>query len=568
MAAVLGVSAYYHDAAAALVVDSEIVCAIQEERLSRWKNDASLPRAAIDACLRHAGLDARALDAVVYYEDPYAKVERVLTSLLGTFPRSIRQFPRAIASQLGQKLWVLDQLADHLGIARTRVHHRTHHESHAASAFYCSPFAEAAVLTVDGIGEDVSTAIWSAAEEGLVCRDTIHYPHSLGLFYAAITAWLGFRVNAGEHKVMGLSSFGAPRFEEEMRSLLRTDADGSFSLDLDAFRHHTDPDLPFGPLLEERLGPRRAPGRAWNLDDPADQRRADVAASLQRVTEDTLVALARRARRTVYGETPSGPTALCLAGGVALNAVANARLAKEAGFDRVFVQPAAGDAGGALGAAILGALDLGDPRPPALTSAHLGLLVDAARAHALASELGLVVARTDDAPAEIARALDDGQIVGVASGRFEWGPRALGARSLLAASANVETRERLNREVKHREPFRPFAPAVLAESAADHFDQPADDMTPFMTTIRAVRAPERHPAVTHVDGTARVQTVTEASAPLLAAILRAGAPVVLNTSLNDAGDPICASAEDCLAFVVSSSIDALYLEDLRIESPR
>jgi carbamoyltransferase len=568
MAAVLGVSAYYHDAAAALVVDSEIVCAVQEERLSRWKNDASLPRAAIDACLRHASLDAGALDAVVYYEDPYRKIERVLVSLLRTFPRSVRQFPRAIASQLGQKLWVLDQLAEHLDLPRERIRYRRHHESHAASAFFCSPFERAAVLTVDGVGEDVSTSIWSGSGEALECQETIHYPHSLGLFYAAITAWLGFRVNVGEHKVMGLSSWGTARFEEELRSLLITADDGSFALDLGAFRHHTDVDLPFGPSLEARLGTRRRPGRPWDLDDPNDQRYADVAASLQRVTEDALVALAKRARRVVYGDAPNDGTALCLAGGVALNAVANARIAKEAGFSRVFVQPAAGDAGGALGAAVLGALELGDARPPPLSTAHLGLPVDAVRAQELAGELGLDVSRVDDPPSEIAAALEAGRIVGIASGRFEWGPRALGARSLLASSHDVETRERLNREVKHREPFRPFAPAVLAERTAEHFELPPDEMTPFMTTIREVRDPGRHPAITHVDGTARVQTVTDASAPLLAAILRAGVPVVLNTSLNDAGDPICASAEDCLAFLVSSSIDALYLEDLLIEVPR
>jgi len=567
VAAVLGVSAYYHDAAAALVVDGAVVAAVQQERLSRMKNDPALPGAAIDACLAHGGLAAADIDSVVYYEDPYAKVERVLVSLLGTFPRSLRQFPRAIASQLGQKLWVVDQLADHLSLPRSRVSYRSHHESHAASAFFVSPFEHAAVLTIDGVGEDVTTAIWEGRGRELTCRSTIRYPHSLGLFYAALTAWLGFRVNLGEHKVMGLAAYGEPRFVDVMDEILLRAGDGSFALDLPVFRHHTDPDLPFGPELERRLGPRRVPDRPWDLEDADDRRYADVAASLQKVTEDALVALAKRARADVFGEHEDEAPALCIAGGVALNAVANARIAREAGFARVFVQPAAGDAGGALGAAILGALDAGDARPDPLDSALLGLPVDAARAESLARQLGLTVERVADPARRAADDLSANRIIGVASGRFEWGPRALGARSLLAPADDPAVRERINRSIKHREPFRPFAPAVLAARAAEHFDGEPDDMTPFMTTVRGVRDPQAHPAVTHVDGTARVQTVTEASAPFLAAVLEAGAPVVLNTSLNGAGDPIAASAEDCIAFAVSHAIDALYVEDLRIETP-
>ena len=492
MAAFLGVSAYYHDAAAALVVDSEIVAAVQEERLSRWKNDASLPRAAIDACLAQGNITAKDLDGVIYYENPYAKLERVLVSLLKTFPRSLGQFPPAIASQLGQKLWVVDQLAEHLGIPRSRVSYRSHHESHAASAFFTSPYPRAAVLTVDGVGEDVTTAIWEGNGNELTCRETIRYPHSLGLFYAAITAWLGFRVNLGEHVVMGLAAYGEPRFVDVLDQILLREDDGSFALDLSVFRHHTDPDLPFGPLLERRLGPRRTPDTPWDLDDADDRRYADVAASLQRVTEDAVLALAKRARTEVFG-VDGEASALCIAGGVALNAVANARIAREAGFSRVFVQPAAGDAGGALGAAILGSIARGDARPTALSSAHLGLPVDVGRALEMARELGLRAERVDDPAAQIATDLTDQRIVGVASGRFEWGPRALGARSLLASASDSKVRERLNREVKHRESFRPFAPAVLAAAAAEHFDGPADDMTPFMTTVRDVRRSSRTP---------------------------------------------------------------------------
>ncbi|MBK9035765.1 MAG: carbamoyl transferase [Myxococcales bacterium] len=565
MAAVLGVSGTYHDAAAALVVDGALVVAIQEERLSRVKNDPSLPRQAIAACLAHAGLDAAALDRVVFYEDPYAKLERVLTSTLGNFPRSLRQFPRAMATQLGAKVWVIDQLADLLGLPRARIGHVAHHHAHAASAFFASPYPEAAVITVDGVGEAVSTALWHGRERALACLGELHYPHSLGLLYAAFTAYLGFEVNEGEYKVMGLAAYGAPRFEAELRKVIRLADDGSFELTLAYFGHLADPELGFGPALERLLGPRRRPYTPWDLaGSAADRRYADIAASLQRVTEDALLGLARAARAR------TGCDALCLAGGVALNAVANARLAREAGFARVFVQPAAGDAGGALGAAILGALELGDPRPAALTAAALGLPIATGDAVDLARALGLTATTLAEPAAEVAARLDDGAILATCHGRFEWGPRALGQRSLLASPRDPEIRERLNRAVKRREPFRPFAPAVLATAVADHFDAVADELTPFMTTVAPVRADARDlAAVTHVDGTARLQTVTATSASALHDVLvalaaRGRPPIVLNTSLNGAGEPIVARAADALGFLLAHPIDGLVVADVLI----
>lgn len=562
MAAVLGVSGTYHDAAAALFVDGVVVAAIQEERLTRHKNDPSLPRHAMTACLAHAGLDAGALDRVVFYEDPLVKLERVLTSTLGNFPRAVRQFPRAMANQLGSKVWVLDQLADLLGVARDRVTCVGHHESHAASAFFVSPYPEAAVLTVDGVGESVSTALWHGRDRTLACLGELHYPHSLGLLYAALTAYLGFEVNEGEYKVMGLAAYGTPRFEDELRRVIRLDDDGGFALDLAYFGYLADPELGFGPDLERLLGPRRTAYRPWDLAGSADDRRyADIAASLQRVTEDALLALARTAR------TRTGADALCLAGGVALNAVANARLAREAGFARVFVQPAAGDAGGALGAAILGALALGDPRPAPLTTAALGLPLTAADALPLARQLGLTVTTLADPAADLAARLDDGAVIGLCAGRFEWGPRALGQRSILASPRDPEVRDKLNRVVKQREPFRPFAPAVLADAAAPWFGAP-DDLTPFMTTVRPVSGPDLA-AVTHVDGTARVQTVTATAAPALHAVLTAlaaggRAPVVLNTSMNGPGEPIVARAADVLGFLLAHPIDGVVIDDALI----
>ena len=567
MSAVLGISAGYHDAAAALVVDGEVVAAMQEERFSRRKNDAALPREAARACLARAGIEAGALDRVVFYEDPFAKLERVLVSFLRTFPRSWRQFPRAVSAQIGSKIWVLDQLGAMLDVPRERVTTTNHHRSHAASAFFASPYEDAAVLTIDGVGEDVSTAMWRGEGIALTCVGGVPYPHSLGLLYAAVTAYLGFEVNEGEYKVMGLAAFGAPRFKDEVSKLVRLHPDGSFALGMEYFAFQTDADIGFGPRMEALLGPRRPYGRPWDLEgSEQDRHYADVAASLQWITEEAVLALAREARRR------TGCDALCLAGGVALNCVANARLRREAGFSRVFVQPAAGDAGGALGAAILGAVELDGRRPAPMTTAALGESPRNDEARALAERLGLATTAPDDPLAEVAARIAEGQIVALCRGRFEWGPRALGQRSILASPASAAMREKLNRVVKKREPFRPFAPAVLREEAPRWFEDTDDDLTPFMTTVVRVR-PERRDelgAITHVDGTARVQTVTAASAPDLHAVLchlgAAGAlPVCLNTSLNGNGEPIVGSEADALAFMLSHPVDAMVIGDLLVQ---
>jgi carbamoyltransferase len=565
MAAVLGISGEYHDAAAALVVDGAIVAAVQEERLSRIKNDPRLPIDAARACLAHAGLAPGDLDRVVFYEDPVEKLERVLVSTLRTFPRALRQFPRALGAQLGGKIWVIDRIAEQLGVDRARVTSTEHHRAHAASAFFVSGYPRAAVLTVDGVGEATSTALWHGDGGALRELGRIEYPHSLGLLYAGLTAYLGFEVNEGEYKVMGLAAYGRPNLRDELARLIRLHADGTFELGLPYFAYLADAELGFGPGMERLLGPRRPPHRPWDLGSAADQRYADIAATLQQVTEEALLGLAREARRR------TGESALCLAGGVALNAVANARLLREAGFERIFVQPAAGDAGGALGAAILGALELGDPRPAALTSAALGLPLDVAGTASLARELGLTVRTSGDVAAEVAGLIASGKIVAFCQGRFEWGPRALGHRSILADPADPDSRERLNRAIKRREPFRPFAPAVLRDRAAEYFDGAPSDLTPFMTTVCPIaeRHRDRLAAVRHVDGTARVQTVTADSAPELAAVLGAldraiGMPIALNTSLNGAGEPIVGDGTDALGFLLGHPIDALVAGDLVI----
>ncbi|MEZ4448134.1 MAG: carbamoyltransferase N-terminal domain-containing protein [Nannocystaceae bacterium] len=566
MSCVLGISGHYHDAAAALIVDGEVIAAIQEERLSRIKNDAGLPIAAAQACLDLAGVAPEEVDALAFYEEPFAKLERVLVHLVRGFPRTLAAFPRALASQLGGKLWVLDRLAEETGVPRSRVIACEHHRSHAASAFLVSPYDEAAVLVVDGVGEAHSTTLWRGRGGSLELLESVDFPHSLGLLYAGLTAWLGFQVNEGEYKVMGLAAWGEPRFRDEFARLCRLEADGAYTLGLEYFAHMSDADLGFGPALERLLGPRRPPGRPWALDGADDRRYADVAATLQVVLEEALLGLARRARAL------TGSDHLCLAGGVALNALANARLARDSGFRRIFVQPAAGDAGGALGAALLAAIDRGDRRPAPLACAGLGPAIDAARCHAIARELGLPLRRVDDPAALAARLIADDKIVAHARGRLEFGPRALGQRSILASPRERATRERLNRVIKEREPFRPFAPAILSERTGEFFAGEADDMSPYMTTVARVRddASDRLGAVVHEDGTARLQTVEAARAPELHAVLSALAaggadPICLNTSLNGPGEPIVAGPEDALAFWLRHGVDALIVDDLVIE---
>lgn len=566
MSAILGVSANYHDAAAALLIDGQLVAAMQEERFSRIKNDASVPLAAARACLAHAKLDAAALDEVVFYENPYGKLERVLLSMLRTFPRSLRQFPRALASQLGSKLWVLDALSSQLGVPRERVTHREHHASHAASAYFCSGFARAAVLTVDAVGEDTTTALWLGEGTSLECKERIGFPHSLGLLYSALTAYLGFEVNEGEYKVMGLAAFGQPKFRAEFERLLHLEADGRFTLGLEYFDSHTNTEVGFSTKLEALLGPRRMPGTPWKLDEgvsAADQHSADVAATLQAVLEDALLGLARRARSV------TGADALCLAGGVGLNAVANARLFREAGFADFFVQPAAGDAGGALGAALLAAAERGAPRT-SFAHAAWGTGVSGATASAVASGLGLKTQRVDSVIDATAERLLRGEVVAWVQGRFEWGPRALGQRSLLSLPTPLAVKERLNRVIKRREPFRPFAPMVLASRAGELFGPFAPRLAAFMTTVAEVKPEARAKleAVTHVDGTARLQTVEGDT--LVGALLErvgreTGTPVLLNTSLNGQGEPIVATEADALAFFLAHPVDALVVDDVVID---
>jgi carbamoyltransferase len=564
---ILGISAHYHDSAAALVVDGLPVCAIQEERLSRHKNDSAFPLAAVEWCLDEAGLEPGDLDAVVFYEKPMRKLERILVTALRAFPYSWRSFPQAMKNTLGEKAWVKGIIASRLGVPARKILFTEHHQSHAATAFLTSPAREAAILTADGVGE------WATLTEGRGSRAgdggcsiellrELRFPHSLGMFYSTFTAYLGFEVNEGEYKVMGLASYGEPRFSEEVRAILRPTADGALELDLGFFDFHVSGRRAWSSRLEDAFGSPRSPDHPIDLGTPEGKRFADIAASVQRVLEDRLVELARALQRE------TGLRDLCLGGGVALNGCANARILRESGFERVFVPPAPGDAGCALGAALY-ADRIHFESPDRLVPDHpfWGCPVDAGELERLAREDGLDVAHASSDRALLDRVADElasGRIVGWMDGRCELGPRALGNRSILASPASVDTRDRLNREVKYREEFRPFAPAVPAEVADRFFDLPPGGarLGRFMSGVFPVR-PEwrsRLGAVTHVDGTARVQVVDAQMSPRFHALLlsfgaRSGVPVLLNTSFNLSGEPIVARAVEGYSTFRRSGID-------------
>jgi carbamoyltransferase len=547
---ILGVSSHYHDSAAALVIDGLPRCAVQEERLSRKKGDAGFPLGAVEWCLENAGVEPEELDAVVFYEKPLLKFERILTSALRSFPRSWKSFPVAMRRALGEKLWVKGTIASQLGVPLGRILFAQHHESHAAATFLTAPTREAAILTADGVGEwaTTTTGHGSKRENGeTLIRLTreIRFPHSLGLLYSTITAYLGFPVNDGEYKVMGLAAFGKHTLLNDVLRLVQPTSDGAFQLNLDFFEFQASATKSYSNRFVELFGPPRPHDSPIDLLSSEGQRFANIAASVQRVLEDVLVDLTRRLHRE------TGLRDLCLGGGVALNGCANARILRESGFERVFVPPAPGDAGCALGAA-LWADRIFFKRPHVEVPDHpfWGPTVEAHELARVAREDGLALEEVDDPAVFLSRvvdALSRGQIVGWMEGACEFGPRALGHRSIVAAPAPVSIRERLNRTIKYREEFRPFAPAVPIEVADRYFQLPPGGarLSRFMSGVFPVRAEwrDRLAAVTHVDGTARVQAVDPQMAPRFHALLKAygartGVPVLLNTSFNLAGEPI------------------------------
>jgi carbamoyltransferase len=586
---ILGLSAFYHDSAAVLVEDGTVAAAAQEERFSRKKHDASFPRGAVAYCLSQA---SGPLDAVVYYEKPLLKFERILSTALAVAPRGFRAFAAAMPDWLHHKLWLPSVIEDELralGAAPAPLHFASHHQSHAASAFFPSPFQRAAILTLDGVGEWATTTLGRGAANRIELHRELRFPHSLGLLYSAFTHYCGFRVNSGEYKLMGLAPYGEPRFTAKiLRHLLDLSDDGSFHLDLDYFGYlhgHAMTNTRFATLFGS---PPRAP------DALLTQHHCDIARSIQDVAEEIILRLAR----TLHADT--GEENLCLAGGVALNCVANARLLREGPFRRIWVQPAAGDAGGALGAALAyhyfhdSAPRAADDTHDAMRGAFLGPAYsddDCAAALAAASisaerlSPGALVAR-------LAERLAAGDVAGFFQGRAEFGPRALGARSIIADARAPDMQRRLNLKIKFRESFRPFAPIVLAERARDWFDLTAP--SPYMLFTAPVAAARRTtlchliddklpplqqrlhtprsaiPAVTHVDCSARVQTVDATENPALHAVLSAfdrltNCPVLVNTSFNVRGEPPVCHPREALEGFLATDMDCLALGPFFIE---
>jgi len=566
---ILGISAHYHDSAAALLVDGVPVSAVQEERMSRRKNDASFPLSSIEWCLDHAGVSPEQLDAVVFYEKPMLKFDRILTCALRAFPSSWRTFPHAMKSSLGDKLWVKGIIASHLGIPAKRIFFTEHHHAHAACAFLTSPSAHAAILTADGVGEwaTLSVATGERRADGMVSFDwlrEVHYPHSLGMLYSTFTAFLGFAVNEGEYKVMGLAAYGKPRFETAVKKLIRRTPDGAFALDMSYFDYHTTARRSYSSKFADHFGAPRSPYEPIDPSSSAGAHYADLAASIQKVLEDTMVELATM----LHSET--GLPDLCLGGGVALNGCANTRILRESGFERVFVPPAPGDAGCALGAALLvDRTHFKNRDVPCPDHPFVGPLIDGAELARIAEEDGMPVASVVDSTelvALVAEELHAGRIVGWMQGAAELGPRALGHRSIFAAPHTAAMRDRLNQEVKYREDFRPFAPVVPLEVADRYFDLPPHGarLARFMSGVFPAKAEHRSrlQAVTHVDGTARVQVVDRPMCPLLYDLLcayaeRSGLPILLNTSFNLAGEPIVNRAAEGYSTFRRSGIDAL-----------
>lgn len=580
---VLGISAYYHDSAAALVRDGEIIAAAQEERFSRKKHDASFPARAIDYCLGEAFIDPSELDAVVFYDNPLLTLDRVVKSVVAVAPKGGDQLAAALSSLLGPKAWLARDLEAVLGMV-PRLLGTHHHMAHAASAYFPSPFDQAAILSIDGVGEWATCTLGAGHGTGLELINELRYPHSLGMLYSAFTYHCGFKVNSGEYKLMGLAPYGEPRYAKLIRDeLIDVRDDGSFRLDTSAFGY-LDSARMTNARFESLFG-----GPARELDALITRRERDLAASIQQIAEDIVLKLVKH----VVAET--GSNNLTMAGGVALNCVANGRVWREAGLDGLFIQPAAGDAGGALGAALLashtvfGVPRVSDRRPDALRGSLLGPGFSTHEVAAFVDRMDApshAIADPDARARVVAEALASGKVVGLFSGRMEFGPRALGARSILGDPRDPGMQSRMNLKIKFRESFRPFAPAVLTEHAADYFDLDGD--SPYMLLVAPVREARRQvealaadtgdmlaivnqarsdiPAVTHVDYTARVQTVGVDANPEYRRILQAfhaqtGCAVLINTSFNVRGEPIVCTPQDAYRCFMRTGIDLLMLED-------
>ncbi|MGE4159869.1 MAG: carbamoyltransferase [Planctomycetota bacterium] len=557
---VLGLSFNYHDSAACLVSNGKIVAACEEERFSRRKHDSAYPRGAIEFCLKEGGIGVPDLDHIVFYEKPLVKFDRILRVTLSEWPRALPLFADSTRQWMRGKIFVLGEIKKQTGF-RKPVLTVPHHSAHAASAYYPSGFESAAILTMDGVGEWTTTAIGHGKGPRFETLREIRFPHSIGLFYSALTAYLGFKVNDAEWKVMGLAPYGKPTLLEKFRKLVQQRPDGSFRFDLSYFSHPWSRRSMITRRWEELFG---APPRARETELTDFHR--DLAASGQALAEELILGVAREARRL------TGEKRLCIGGGVGLNCVANWKIQSEGIFDEVFIQPGAGDDGGALGAACLVSHGiLGEPRPGPMDHAFFGpsWSDDEIRAFARSRSLPHQSFNNESLVKWTAEQIAKGEVVGFFQGRQEFGPRSLGHRSLLAHPGMPGMKDKINAKVKYREAFRPFAPAVQAEKAHLYFDMPEGLKIPYMLMTPQVRPAwrERLSAITHADGSARVQTVDKKVDPLFHALLGAveqqtGAAVLLNTSFNVRGEPLVTSPGDAWDCYVRSGIDVLVMGTL------
>ncbi|MGE0709392.1 MAG: carbamoyltransferase [Planctomycetota bacterium] len=577
---ILGISAYYHDSAAALVRDGEIVAAAQEERFTRKKHDERFPRNAVDYCLREAGITPAELTYVAFYDKPILKFERIIQTYLGVAPTGLRQFWRAMPVWLKEKLGTNKLIRDELPGYSRRILFGEHHESHAASAFYPSPFEEAAILTIDGVGEWATTTYGVGRGNSLELLGEIDFPHSLGLLYSAFTYYTGFKVNSGEYKVMGLAPYGVPRFVDKVyEHVMELREDGSFHLKLDHFDFLTGLKMTSSRFDEVFGGPPREP------ESQLSQREMDLAASVQVVTEQAMDKMARFVR------DKTGCKNLCLAGGVALNCVSNGKLLRSKVFDDIWIQPAAGDAGGALGVALaVWHKYLDQPRKvradgrDTQKGSYLGPAPDHESSKAYFDSIGAPYEEIseEDLPGRVADLLASEKVIGLCQGRMEFGPRALGGRSIIGDARSQDMQTTMNLKIKFRESFRPFAPSCLEEDVNEWFEQ--EGPSPYMLLVAPVREEHRIPmtaeqdalfgierlkikrstvpAITHVDYSARIQTVNEEQNPTYYKIIKAfkektGCPVIVNTSFNVRGEPIVCNAEDSYRCFMRTNMDAL-----------
>lgn len=582
---ILGISAFYHDSAAALIQDGEVIAAAQEERFSRKKQDSDFPQAAIEYCLAEGGVTLSDLDFIAFYDKPFLKFERLLETYVAYAPRGFESFRMAIPVWLKEKLFQKSLLRNKFKAKAPefdwdeKLLFAEHHQSHAASAFYPSPFENAAILTMDGVGEWTTTSLGIGSGNNLEMTREIHFPHSIGMLYSAFTYYAGFRVNSGEYKVMGLAPYGEPKYAQTiLDNVIDVKEDGSFRLDMSYFDYCTGLRMTNSKFHDLFGAPPRDP------ESLLTQREMDLAASIQEVTEEIVLRLGRSIAKD------TGQKNLCLAGGVALNCVANGKLLRENLFDDIWIQPAAGDAGGALGAALTGYHHhKGQPRQlngsmDGMKGSYLGpaYTQDEIETRLAAAGAKFVALSNDETVEQAAAALADGKAVGWFQGRMEFGPRALGGRSILGNPRDPEMQKTLNLRVKYRESFRPFAPSVLSEDVSDWFD--IDCESPYMMIVSDVKEEHRRemtdaekalfgidklnvprstiPAITHVDYSARIQTVHRETNPRYHALISAfkdktGCPVVVNTSFNVRGEPIVCSPEDAFRCFMGTGIEVL-----------